>query len=311
VWGTAPNTSGSHSYGNGKVYWGMPVVQVLQEINIAPDFSTNQPDSLNLMYIHKKTADADIYFVVNQTDKPIERECTFRTSYATGEIRNPQYGSVSQLQDSRKDKVRVQAQVRFEPREALIIVFTNKVLDKKQLLPTPEVIAIENWNGQIEFLPAYPDTIATTTVSSLKSFTDFDNEAIRYFSGTARYTIQFAAPPTINKVDSVLLVLGDIDATAAVRLNKKLLGTVWMPGFKLNITGLLQLQNTLEITLATTYRNRIIGDFKQYGRLKNVWTSANVADVLDKEKILKPSGVMGPLQLVVYKGGKTKAKRNN
>jgi hypothetical protein len=35
--------------------------------------------------------------------------------------------------------------------------------------------------------------------------------------------------------------------------------------------------------------------------LKNVWTSAEVADVLDKNKILKPSGVMGPLQLIVYK----------
>jgi hypothetical protein len=163
--------------------------------------------------------------------------------------------------------------------------------------------------GKLNFLPAYPDTIATTAVSSLKSFTDFDNEAIKYFSGTARYTIQFAAPPTIKEVDSVLLVLGDIDATAAVRLNKKPLGTVWMPGFKLNVTGLLQPQNSLEITLATTYRNRIIGDFKQYGHLKNVWTSANVADVLDKEKILKPSGVMGPLQLVVYKGGQNKSKQ--
>jgi hypothetical protein len=43
--------------------------------------------------------------------------------------------------------------------------------------------------------------------------------------------------------------------------------------------------------------------------LKNVWTSANVADVLDKEKMLKPSGVMGPLQLVVYKVGQNKSKQ--
>jgi hypothetical protein len=58
--------------------------------------------------------------------------------------------------------------------------------------------------------------------------------------------------------------LGDIEATAEVRLNKKLLGTVWMPNFKLDVTGLLQSKNTLEITIANAYRNRIIGDFRQY-----------------------------------------------
>jgi hypothetical protein len=74
-----------------------------------------------------------------------------------------------------------------------------------------------------------------------------------------------------------------------------------MPNFKLNVTGLLQAKNTLEITVANAYRNRIIGDFRQHGTLKNTWTSANVSDVLDKNKVLKPSGVMGPLQLIVYK----------
>ncbi|MDZ4808868.1 MAG: hypothetical protein SGI96_11450, partial [Bacteroidota bacterium] len=57
-----------------------------------------------------------------------------------------------------------------------------------------------------------------------------------------------------------------------------------------------------EITVANAYRNRIIGDYKQYDSLKNVWTSADMSRFSsNKEKILKPSGVMGPLQLIIYR----------
>jgi len=46
-------------------------------------------------------------------------------------------------------------------------------------------------------------------------------------------------PANIAKNDSVLLSIGNIEATAELRLNKKLLGYVWMPDFKLKVSGLL------------------------------------------------------------------------
>jgi len=301
VWGTTPANAGSHAYGKGKVYWGSSVNEVLKQINLTQDFSTGQPDSLNLMYIHKKTNDADIYFVANQQNDTINRECIFRVGKKNVEIWNPQYGSVITPSNYKIDRDGIHISVSFQPREALIFVFTNKPSKKAVEPATPEIVTINNFKGSIQFSPAYPDDIPAVDISSFKSYTDFENPAVNYFSGIAKYTIQFDAPANIAKNDSVLLSIGNIEATAELRLNKKWLGYIWMPDFKLKVGGLLQAKNTLEITVANAYRNRIIGDYKQYDSLKNVWTSGDMSPFSNKEKMLKPSGVMGPLQLIIYR----------
>jgi hypothetical protein len=56
--------------------------------------------------------------------------------------------------------------------------------------------------------------------------------------------------------------------------------------------------NKLEVIVANTCRNRIIGDFIEYGKVQTVWTSATVEQYLDKNKPLKPSGLMGPLVFI-------------
>ncbi|HZH66004.1 MAG TPA: glycosyl hydrolase [Flavisolibacter sp.] len=300
VWGNATATSGSHNYGKGRVFWGTSVANVLREIQVGPDFGTGKSDSLNLMYIHKKLSNADVYFVFNQQNEMLQRNCAFRVPGKRVEIWNPQYGSVSVV-NSTAENDGLHVEVTFHPREALIFVVTNSPAAAIAGSPPPQTFTINDFKGELRFRPAYAESISSQRIQTLKSYTEFADSSIRYFAGTAHYTIHFDNPSTVAKGDSVLLSLGNIEATAEVRLNKKLLGFVWMPDFKMNVTGLLQPKNDLEITVATAYRNRIVGDFRQYGMLKNTWTSANVADVLDKNKVLKPSGAMGPLQLIVYK----------
>jgi hypothetical protein len=195
----------------------------------------------------------------------------------------------------------IQLPVTFGPREALIFVVSNVPAARVVHASAPQTITISDLKGSLTFQPSYAENLPKQQISTLKSYTDFADSSIQYFSGIAQYTIKFDKPSAVGKTDSILLSLGDIEATAEVRLNGKPLGTIWMPDYRLDVTGLLQAKNVLEITVANAYRNRIVGDFRQHGLLKNVWTSANVADVLNKEKILKPSGVMGPLQLIVHK----------
>lgn len=96
----------------------------------------------------------------------------------------------------------------------------------------------------------------------------------------------------------VFINMGQIGSTGSVTLNGVLLGTVWAPGTQFNVTGILKEQNVLNVSVGTVYRNRIVGDFTQFGVLKNGWTSAPVGDFLNKDKSLKPSGLIGPLTLV-------------
>jgi len=166
-------------------------------------------------------------------------------------------------------------------------------------LKQPEIITIKNPEATIEFKTEYDSKIAPVTVHDLKSFTEFDDPQIKYFSGTANYSISFSVPENILKSDDVLLDLGKFESSVKVSLNDTDLGIAWMPGNKFRIKGLLKKTNKLEVEVVNVYRNRIIGDYIQFGKLKNIWTSSKVEQFLDKDKPLKPSGLMGPLSIEI------------
>ena len=59
----------SNSYGKGKVYWGKSVKEVLEEMNIPPDFQVKgiANDHFEIDFIHRQTESEDIYFLSNST----------------------------------------------------------------------------------------------------------------------------------------------------------------------------------------------------------------------------------------------------
>jgi len=163
----------------------------------------------------------------------------------------------------------------------------------------PQEMEISNFKGTIQFEAGYPASIATVEIGTLKPLTDFDNPDIRYFAGNAKYTINFKAPDSfISGKETLWLDMGKFEAVAEVTLNGKQLGKIWKPETELNITGLLKTDNQLVVTVANVYRNRFIGDFIQYGKVQNLFTSSPISDFLDKGKPLKPSGLIGPLKLI-------------
>jgi hypothetical protein len=358
LWGkTDDNSITENPYGKGKVIWKLPIGQVLARLNVAPDFKTGRADSLKLMFIHKKLKNTDVFFVINQQDDSLSRECIFRTGGKTPEIWDPENGTIIKPAIYSVENSQIRIPVTFRPRQSMFFVFTDvkpgnyirKVtVDGKQIFPLQqlsdtgsqipmvrysskgfdfytgmkgeyvfttdndkeiitrlnhrEVIEIRDFKGEVEFSPIYKAILKPVEISELQSYTGFADPAIKYFTGTAKYKIRFSLPPSgyLSKNDSVLLSIGKIDATGEVRFNNHLLGNVWLPDFMFNVTNLLKSENLLEIVVANTCRNRIIGDFIEYGKLQSIWTSAPVGDFLDKEKPLKHSGVMGPLRLIKY-----------
>jgi hypothetical protein len=178
---------------------------------------------------------------------------------------------------------------------------TNENQIVKKNLFQEKSIEIENYKGKIEFFPISDEVIAPIEIAKLKSLTEFNEPAIKYFAGKAKYTISFASPNSfLSASDSIVLNLGELDATAEVRLNGKLLAYAWMPSTELDVSGLLKTENTLEITVANVCRNRFIGDLIQYGKVKSLFTTSPITEILNKDMPLKPSGLMGPLKLMKY-----------
>jgi len=351
LWGkTAENI-----YGKGKVISGKPIGEVLKQLQVVPGFTTNSNNPKELMFIHKRMDDIDVWFVFNQQNIPLNRELLFRVAGKIPEIWNPVNGTSIQPAVFSVEKNQTRIPVSFKPHESMIFVFRNGFANNSitkvsvggiQIFPQvktdddivvpqavfangkydfnnnvtgdytftaadgksinaavaqPVEIELSNFKAGLEFFPISNEKINPVEITTLKSLTEFDEPAIKYFAGKVKYTIQFDSPNGFTSSgDSIMLTLGKMDATAEVRLNEKQLAYIWMPNTELNVSGLLKAENILEVTVADVCRNRFIGDLIQFGSVKSLFTTSPITNILNKDMPLKPSGLIGPLKLMKY-----------
>jgi len=353
VWGN----STENTYGKGKMISGKPLTEVIKQLNVTPDLTTNTQNPKELMFIHKKLNDTDIYFVFNQQNREFNREILFRVAGKTPEIWNAENGNITKPAIYAVEGNQTRIPAMFKAYESKIFVFKNETpsnyiqqvaLDGKQIFPQqnvadttisipqaeykkgkfgfisnatgkytfttndtklintkltqPTVLELTKPKTKIEFFSASNEVIQPVEVTELKSLTEFENPAIKYFAGKAKYTINFSVPKKFSSsTDSIVLNLGNMDATAEVMLNGKLLTHAWQSNTCVSVKYLLKGENTLVVTVATVCRNRFIGDLNQFGSVKSLWTTSPIEEILNKNLPLKPSGLMGPLKLVGYK----------
>jgi hypothetical protein len=96
----------------------------------------------------------------------------------------------------------------------------------------------------------------------LVSWTENENPDIRYFSGTAGYSIRFdlSHDPTAKDVRA-WLDLGEVGVMAEVRVNGVDRGVVWQRPFVVEVgKDLRSGANTVEINVTNVWINRLIGD---------------------------------------------------
>jgi len=159
-------------------------------------------------------------------------------------------------------------------------------------------MAIKDFKGKIEFYPAYSATIPSVDITEFDWYTNTDNKDQKYFSGVAKHIVNFTVPAEKLTADSILLSIADFESVAEVKLNNSNLGILWKQGKLLSIKGILKTENTLEISVANLFRNRIIGDNVEFGKIQHLWTSSPITHWLGKDKTPKLSGVKGPVSVV-------------
>lgn len=352
VWGD----SSENRYGKGVMFSGKPIGEVLNQLKILPDLTTDHGDPKEVMYIHRKIEDSDVYFVFNQQNRPLEREFLFRISGKSPEIWDPATGVVSTTAVYSQEGTQTRIPVSLKPFESKIFVFKKQTADPfirkvslagRQVFPrspsgdahdpipqvtrrdgkfeftgdhagrylletnegreiqldmaAPESITLRGIKTKIEFASIAAPAIPSVEVMEVKSLTDFDDPAIKYFAGKAKYSMEFSVPEGLTSVNrTIALNLGNLSATAEVRLNGTLLGFAWIPDHEFEVTRLLKKDNKLEVTVANVCRNRFIGDLRQGGEIVSLWTTSPIETILTKEMPLKPSGLIGPITLSSY-----------
>jgi hypothetical protein len=144
-----------------------------------------------------------------------------------------------------------------------------------------------------------PGSPATRPVAleSLKSWTEFDDAGLKYFSGTLEYTCEVElAADTFGSDRRLTLDFGSIHEIAEVQLNGRNLGTLWKPPFCVDITSAAKPgRNQLVVRVTNFWPNRLIGD--QMLPENQRTTRTNIRK-FTRTSPLMPSGLIGPVRLV-------------
>jgi hypothetical protein len=145
----------------------------------------------------------------------------------------------------------------------------------------------------------------STTVPRLVSWTDVEDEGVKYFSGVATYVNEFEVGPAwLGSGKRLLLDLGRVRFVGEVYVNGDSVGTVWKPPYRLDVTDAAKVgTNQLVVEVANTWSNRLVGDARTEGK---DYCRTNIAKSLTwqvpwAETPLLESGLLGPVTLLVVK----------
>ncbi len=151
---------------------------------------------------------------------------------------------------------------------------------------------------QVEFPPNW-GAPKNTIFDRLISWTDSDNDGIKYFSGRAVYRKEIDIPKRYLGSDSTLeLDLGIVQKTARVSLNGDEIAVLWKPPFHVDISDRAKPgKNELVVEVANTWTNRLIGDAHLPPEQQFCKTNLH-SQMSRKGRRLQPSGLMGPVRII-------------
>lgn len=281
--------------------------EALAKTGVAPDFSfvaadkdQATPDSIRWM--HRRTADSEIYWVANAIDQPKRITASFNVTGKKPILWNAENASIKPVGYTMADG-RTSIDLDLDPYGALFIVFTEPT-DEKHLAIShaeeQEVMTLDNdWHVYFGGVQDTPESIEMPT---LRSLTESDDAQIRYFSGTAVYTRDFDVKG-YNKRATYRLDLGGVGCMAEVYLNGQMLGTLWKAPYAIDITPALKKKgNKLEVRVTNLWANRVIGDKQPDKKKRYAWASYNNAFRASSKPL--PAGLLGGVRLLCTPAGK-------
>lgn len=292
------NEIGENIVGKGKVYAEETIAEVLASIKVTPDFEYTKPQSnTELLFVHRKLDDVDIYWINNRNNRMEDIEATFRVKGKAAEIWHPETGKIEQASYAITNGL-TKIPLHLEPNDAVFVVFREKAASSSLKLTQPHEtqLAVIDGAWNISFQPNR-GAPAQIILDQLTSWSENIDPGVKYFSGTASYTktIQ-ASVDWFEKGAQIWLDLGVVKNLAEVVVNGKSLGIVWKTPFRINVTGSMKEgENILEVKVTNLWVNRLIGDQQPETKTKITYTTQAFYKA---NSLLLPSGLLGPVKIV-------------
>ena len=271
-------------------------------------FTPAEPD---IGFVHRRTSDAEIYFLANTGNVRKSVKATFRQQGLHAEWWDPFTGSVTPAKIEKGTTIALD----LEPYASRVLVFTRRTLPPGPTIPTSTSKQIElNSDWSVSFGSNGP----VKQMSTLRSWTD--DEETRYFSGVATYEKEVTLTNAMFEKDRrIVLDFGEgqpnqsqpsqagmqamFDAplreAAIVYVNGQRAGSIWCPPYSVDVTSLLKPgPNKFRIEVSNTAINFMSGRSLPDYRLLNLRYGERFRPQ-EMEKVQPvPSGLLGPIRLM-------------
>jgi len=278
--------------GKGRVVASHDPDKALAALGIAPDMAyTKAAADSALLFVHRKTADAEIYYVTNRKDRAEPTTLSFPITGKAPEWWDAATGTVRPLGYT-VEIGRTAIALTFNPYQSGFVVFRKAgpaSLAITQPVRAPVAALTGPWTVTFQPGRGAPDSVVLPQLADWSKSAD---AGVRYFSGTATYRQTFKLPAKPAK--GLVLDLGEVRELAEVIVNGKSAGILWKPPYRADLTGLAKPGiNTLEVRVTNLWVNRLIGD-AQPGAKPITFTALKTYRA---DAPLRPSGLMGPVTL--------------
>jgi hypothetical protein len=307
LWGAEPAvdaaTPHGRKIGTGTVYTSGTSRQVLEHMGVKEDFtvlkggSQEGPDRVD--YIHRRTNNADIYFVCNGAKETKSLLCRFRDAEGRPEIWYPVSGEICSAKGVRRQPDNsCTLELELPAIGSAFVVFrrdgqapgkTGDLFINTSAKKTP---IKGTWTVKFQ-----PGRLAPESVewNRLIDWTSSQEPGIKYFSGAATYSIRFEMPGAAS--GDFWLDLGKVCEVGEVSIDGQGLGTVWTFPFRVKVPAKLlgKGPHLLEVKVTNVWSNRLIGD--QFLPEEERITRTNMKGKHKKSSPLVPSGILGPVTL--------------
>ena len=248
-------------------------------------------------------------------------DCTFRLSGKQPEIWDPVTGEQRALTQFVSSEGCTSVPLEFTSYGAMFVVFRKGITNPVPMANDPRA---ENFPGletvqaipgpwSVQFDPEwfYPtndlrgdEAKGLMVFETLADWNTRPELAVKNFSGHAVYNQVFVLDPSVLH-QPLYLDLGMVKETARVRLNNQDLGVVWCPPWRVKITGAAKAgRNTLQIQVANSWPNRLVGDKQLPGAQRRTRTRMFVGGL---NNIQLPSGLLGPVTIKTVRVPATKS----
>ena len=292
IWGDGAPGRG---VGQGRVYTDLAVALAAEKI--APDVVLDGADDpAAILTQHRRTQDADIYFLSNQSDRPQTLAAGFRVRGRAPDRWNPETGRIEAVGfDQTAHGVR--AHLRLEAHESTFVVLRRAAALSTWSPPAMKggVLATLSGPWRVSFEPGR-GAPASASFDHLISWPQSSDPGVRYFSGAATYSREVSVDRAWLKANArIELDLGEVRELASVSVNGKALGTTWRAPYRVDVTKALKPgRNSLVIEVINLWPNRLIGD-KQPGADPVAFAPQSPYRASSP---LLPSGLLGPVKLM-------------